>query len=533
MKSYPTVLGRRLRRGVATHKRLRSVAIIATSITLASVGLAACSSSSGGSATDSHTTLTMAIDSAPLSLSPVGIANGQQQWLVDLAYMPLVDINTSGKVVPGLAKSWTVASDNKSIDFLIDSRGEFADGTAVTATAVANSLNYFIKNSTGPQSGLFTGLKAAAGSEAGHVVVTSQNANPDLPLVFTPNYLGGDIISPAGLANPKSLSSGTYGAGPYQLDASQTVSGDHYTYVPNPHYTLGAVHFQKVVVKLIAQTDARLSALKAGQINAMIGSPDTVASAQSAKLEVSYGIQAWGGLMIADRNGALVPALKSVQVRQALNYAIDRESITKATVGQYGKSNQQPNSEGFQGYDPSLNSTYTYDVAKAKQLLADAGYPNGFTFSATYLSNDPVESKVLQAIASQLAAVNVTLQLKGEANSNAFVKDIFSKQVSAIGLSFGGQPQFANVPLYFLPKSPLNPFGVVSPKILGTFAQYTASPASSADKAANANQKAVMDEAPSISVVQTPQFIYSSTWLKGVGVYSGGATTNPRFWSAE
>ncbi len=87
------------------------------------------------------------------------------------------------------------------------------------------------------------------------------------------------------------------------------------------------------------------------------------------------------GMYIADVDGTVVPAFKDLRVRQALNYAIDREAITKSVYGDFGIPTDQYVPEGIGGYLPELEDVYPYDPEKAKELLAEAGYPDGFSFT--------------------------------------------------------------------------------------------------------------------------------------------------------
>ena len=83
--------------------------------------------------------------------------------------------------------------------------------------------------------------------------------------------------------------------------------------------------------------------------------------------------------MLMDRAGTMNPALGKVEVRQAINYAIDRDAMLKAVAQGHGTVTGQIFPETSPGYDPALDDDYPYDPDKAKQLLAEAGYPDGFT----------------------------------------------------------------------------------------------------------------------------------------------------------
>jgi ABC-type transport system substrate-binding protein len=113
------------------------------------------------------------------------------------------------------------------------------------------------------------------------------------------------------------------------------------------------------------------------------------------------------GLFLSILGGSGAAPLKSLQVRQALNYAINRKALAKAFGG-------IPIDQiyTFDGYDKKLANYYPYNPAKAKQLLAAAGYPNGFTLDAlSYGPDGSLGTPQVQGIAEQLAKVGVTLKI--------------------------------------------------------------------------------------------------------------------------
>ena len=120
------------------------------------------------------------------------------------------------------------------------------------------------------------------------------------------------------------------------------------------------------------------------------------------------------GIYIADVTGAVSEPLADPLVRQAMQYAIDREAITDALYGDSGQiSYSTPFATGQLGYSDSLASTFPYDPEKAKELLSDAGYPDGFavkTMVVPFMYGDGA-----QAIAGQLSEVGITLELEDHA----------------------------------------------------------------------------------------------------------------------
>lgn len=510
----------------------RARAGIALAAAIAVVGaLTACTSSSPKTDTG---TLTIASSSAPISLNPGETNNGGGALFQELAYEPLIDVDESGALVPALATEWGYDEGSGGTGFTLKLRpdAKFADGEEVTADAVAASINWFSSNATGPTAGSFKGWEVtAAGTD--EVKITTPSANPIIPDLLTPNNLGGNIISTAGLADTASLANATFGAGPYVYDAASSVTGDHYTYVPNKnYYDQGRIHFDKVVVKVIASTTSALSALKSGQVDVIQGDVTVAASAKSAGFLQAGAPNGLYGFFLLDREGKLVPALGDQRVRQALEYAIDRESITTAIFGDVGEPTVQPNTPGWDAYDASLESLYPYDPAKAKALLAEAGYADGFSFDIAYSAYDASMTKLIQAVADQLSKVGVTVNLQGSASIGELVTSINSATTPAFALSWGGQTQFANTNQLWLSSSPINPLKNDSVAgIEDAFAAYTQSTSDDRDERAHAVQKVVVDQAVAVPVSRVKSVYLYSPALKGFGVLPNGNLSNPAGWS--
>jgi peptide/nickel transport system substrate-binding protein len=196
------------------------------------------------------------------------------------------------------------------------------------------------------------------------------------------------------MASPKAIADGSLkkapvGTGPYTLDPSGTTSGSQYTFARNPKYwNAEAFPFDKIVFKPLTDPTAILNALRSGQINgALMTNAKNIAPAESAGLTVNK--QTPGdvdGVYIWDRGGKMVPALGNVKVRQALNYAFDKNAIVKTAKQGYGEPTTQVYNKDTAAFDTSYDGKYSYDPAKAKQLLAEAGYPNGFDVTVPDLS---------------------------------------------------------------------------------------------------------------------------------------------------
>jgi ABC-type transport system substrate-binding protein len=464
---------------------------------------------------------------AKVSMDPSHADNGNGLYPMELAYEPLIWESDSGSLSPGLATSWHyVGTGNKEFQLTIRSGAKFSDGEPVTAQAVAASLNYFPKGS-GPSTADLAGVVSKA-TGPNTVTMTSKTANPELATLLSQDYLAGDIISPKGLANPKSLTATPSGAGAYVLDSAATVADEQYTFTANPdYYDPSRQHYKKIVMKVITQPTSELSALQTGQIDLMFGESQQVSAAKSANLQIAYsGAAAWDGIFLLDRGGALDKALGSVQVRQALNYAVNRPAIANAVFGVLGQATDQPVTPGWDEYVPSLKNYYSYDPAKAKQLLAAAGYPHGFSMSLEYAALESQTQEMVEAFAQQMSAIGVTVNLKAEPTITALANDLTTQKYSAVSLEWGGQPMFFQVGECWLPTSVLNPFHAAAPGFVSQFSAASAAPASevSADMAKLAT--VTVQDAYTVPIATIQSVEFARAGLQGLPAQAPGGHIN-------
>ena len=184
------------------------------------------------------------------------------------------------------------------------------------------------------------------------------------------------------------------GTGPYVLDTSKTVVGSKYVYTKNPDYWApDSVHYDNLVITVLADAQTQVNAIKGGQVNGLnVVDQTTLTQIEGAGFTAYPHELDWTGLMLLDRAGSLNPALAKVEVRQAINYAIDRDAMLKAVAQGHGTVTGQIFPETSPGYDTALDDTYPFDPAKAKELLAAAGYPDGFDLDLPLLQTGSTTS---------------------------------------------------------------------------------------------------------------------------------------------
>lgn len=480
-------------------KRRTITLAAAASLAAAALTLSGCAA---GSAPDKESTsggeLTVAVSYVPPKWDPATFDWGYQLQSQQAAYDTLIHLEPDGSFAPGLASSWEYTTPT---EFTLTLREgvTFTDDTPLDAAAVKTNLEH-AKTSGGPKSSQLAAVDSIEAADDMTVVITLSAPNPAMPFVLSQAI--GMMASPAAI-EAGTLDAAPVGAGPYTLDTEKTVVDDHYTFQKNPDYwDAENVSLDTLTFRVIADTNAVFNAISAGEINLGIGTAQTLDAAKSGDVGI---LEAPGGvfsIVLQDREGTMVPALADQRVRQALNYAIDRESIASAVLP--GRPTDQIFGPATDAYDESLDDYYDYDPEKAKQLLAEAGYADGFTLpvlsTATFAAP-------LQAMTANLADVGVTVQIEDKVGADYLA-----------GRTSGEYPAYfgANTPTnayidaqnLILPAGALNPFKVTDQTMVDLWNQGAAQ--DDAERAGTYQQmsKQVVDQAWFIPIVQGTGYSY-------------------------
>ena len=513
--------------------RLRRPWILITCVTLALAGCTGATQQAGGEKSAS-TTLTFGEQQAPPSLNPGSLDIGFVDFTM-LSYEPLFYQKSDGTVAPALAESWKYAGEgNKQLDVVLRGGVKFSDGDPVDADNVIKSLEY-ARDAQGNQAHLLAG---ATFEKTGDLAFSINLKDPDpmLPTILTQAYGVGQIISPKGLAKPAdlTLSNATHGAGPYVFDPAQSVSGDHYTYTANPsYYDKDKQHYQKVVIRIIQNQQAAVNAARTGQLDVFKGDFSFAAQAKSAGLQIVANPAIMSGLNLIDRGGKVAKPLADVRVRQAINYAIDRDAVTKALLGDYGVATEQTVVKGGDGYAEAYANHYAYNPEKAKQLLAEAGYPNGFEL--------PVLAAVFagfkdmgEAISGQLAKVGIKLEVDTMTDLPSYIDNSTNQKYPAVVFGYPSYPMYLQGKDLFLPGSKsFNGFGTAVPQLDALWAQAAAAPDAQRPALDVKIEEYLVENAWYAPVSYTPVMYFARPTVSGVATSVGAPFASPTDWAPK
>lgn len=478
-------------------------------------------------------TLTIAVPVAPTSLDPARNGPSPQNITQQLAYEPLIWAKSDGSLEPGLATEWTyVGEGNKAFELTIRTDAVFADGSPVTAQAVADTISYYLKT-PGTLSHYLTGVTGAEATDEDTVSIALDQGNPFLPVAFSQVVNWGSVISPAGLADTESLGAEMFGAGAYTLDPDATVEGDTYSYVKNDNYWNAAeVTYDEVVIKVLPDANSALQALRGGQVQVNLNSPTAVvAEAESLGVDVAAGPGYVINTFLMDRAGEVAEALGDIRVREALNLAIDREGIASA-LGENYEPTSQIVPEGSLGYSEALDDAYAFDLDRAKELMAEAGYEDGFTLPMVTVDLYEI-GQVAQIVAEQWAELGVEVELKSAGlDFTQFITDLTSKEFPTVTFDTDGD-MFPNALQNFAsPFSPLNPFVSQGEEVFAALGALAAAPESEQEALSVALNEVVSEQAWFVPIVSTPTFAFANG-IEDFGTVGPGAAMDVLDWKPE
>lgn len=351
----------------------------------------------------------------PNQFDPCGTLNGSEVSYMNAIYATLIRADpATGKLSPGIATSWTTSPDQLTLTLTLRSGLSFQDGTPLDAAAVVKSVNQCI--ALGNQA--VPGLKGVSASGTDKVVFSLSSPSAGLPDLLASRL--GMIASPTARdSEGKSFGAQPVGAGPYKLD--KFVPGSSVHLIRWPQYKFAGVPAAKaaaISAQIITDPSAEEAALSSGQAD--FGYELASATATSLKDVPGVTVSTGLGVSVQDINiDRTRGPMKDPRVRQAISYAIDRTAVAKAaTSGLSDIGAEQPYPPGNPYHFKDLDNAYPYDPGKAKQLLAQAGYPNGLTLQGVSLDGSAfVNAGVI--VSQQLAQVGIKVNFVAKALPDA------------------------------------------------------------------------------------------------------------------
>lgn len=459
-------------------------AVLAAAVALAvsgctSAGQTESSASPSGSSGDGTTavatggTLKVAamVDNSTWDSRDLRLGHYYMYW--QAVYDTLLLAADDGTPEPNLATSWSYNSDNTVLTLELRDDVTFTDGTPFNGDAVKANVEYLAAG-TGQNAYMAQGVDVVVNSPT---EVELHLAAPDPALVYYLSATLGVMASPAAIT-AGTLGDAPVGSGPYVL-SDESVPGSTYVFTRNPDYwNASAYPYDRYEVTVMNDLTPRLNALKTGQVNAAVLAPSVADEAKAGGITIQTSANDWAGLVIADRNGTIIPALADVRVRQALNYAIDRDALLKGVLLGYGTSTSQAFGQSSVAHDPTLDDYYTYDPDKARELLKEAGVTD-LSFEMPELGAP--YSAIYPLLQQELADVGITMTTV-QVPPDQRITELRSGKYPVFFMSLGSAQAWRDIQTWFTPNAPWSPNGAEDPELDLLIATAQSAPAGAPER---------------------------------------------------
>lgn len=338
----------------------------------------------------------------------------------------LVRFDSTGAVVPGLAKSWVISEDGLTYTFSLHDNVNFHNGQHLTSDDVVYSYE------------CIAGLHGREAISSKFACVSDVEATDEYTVVITlsePNasflQLTKVAVLPRGYEDQETS---PVGAGPFRF--VEYVPGQRVVLEKNPDYydESHAARIDRAEIYIMTDESAVIQALQSGQLDlaSVTGNNAEILSGQfDIYSNPSNTVQLFA------MNNKVEP-FQDIRVRQAINYAINKQDIIAGAFDGYATelySNFSPVMGAY--YNDELSDVYSYNVEKAKELMADAGYADGFSIHITVPSNYQKHIDTAQIIAEALKQINITCEIQ-LIEWGAWAEDVYANaqyETTVIGLT--------------------------------------------------------------------------------------------------
>ena len=405
----------------AARTRILTAGVIALAIAAAGCGGSATPagvSTSGSGSGASASTLVIANAVKVDTLDPEANSVNESIWLDQNLYSRLLQPNATGTgLLPDLASSWTVAPNGLSYTFHLRPDAKFSNGSPVTASDVVFSINRS-RAFAGGWGFLLTAVKTITAPDAHTVVITL--SQPHAPLLADLAMYAYSVI-PESLVKTQGASFFQHpvGSGPFMVTSYNPDS--EVDLARNPHFYGTKPKISKVRVLIVPDDNTRVLMLESKKADVIENPPGNLVEQINKTPGLSVQLYPSTRVDIIQLDQHFAP-FKNVLVRQALNYAINRQAIVQLAYQGHATPGASFMPYKMKFFDSGI-APYPYDPAKAKQLLAKAGYPHGFSAFLITVSGDVAGQAEAIVLKSELAAVGININIQAYELLTAYDKE--------------------------------------------------------------------------------------------------------------
>jgi len=381
---------------------------------------AACGSSGSGSAGTTAKVNTLVIANAVKvdTLDPEANSVNESIWLDQNLYSRLLQPNSTGTgLLPDLASSWAIAANGLTYTFHLRPDAKFSNGTPVTASDVVFSIDR-ARAFAGGWGFLLTAVKTITAPDPHTVVITL--SQPHAPLLADLAMYAYSVV-PESLVKSQGASFFQHpvGSGPFMVTSYSPDS--EVDLAANPYFYGTKPKIKKVRILIVPDDNTRVLMLESKKVDVIENPPGNLVNQIDKTPGLSVQLFPSTRVDFIQLDEHFKP-FKNVLVRQAINYAIDRNAIVKLAYQGHATPGASFMPYKMQYFDSAI-TTYPYDPQKAKQLLAQAGYPHGFNAFLITVSGDVAGQAEAIVMKSELAAVGINISIQSYELLTAYNKE--------------------------------------------------------------------------------------------------------------
>ena len=420
--------------------------------------------SSSAAPSEVNKVINIGITTDPQVVNPLNDNNGTAFEISKIMFMPLMGINDKLEFVPALAKEVTT-EDNVTFVIRLQEGIKWSDGEEVTADDVVFTMNLITNPAVG--STVASYLNCVLGTEStgwmaegvsqlegvakvddytltvtckSPVATTTFLCNVANRLRAVPEHVLKDIPAENVLQSDFALAP-TVGNGPFLF--KEYVSGQYVSLVANPNYYKGAPKLSQLNLVILSTTQIATQ-LETGEID--MAYPGAVESSDYDALLALSHIRALEGDPVSVRNLIINNAkVDNVKARQAMNLAIDRALIVERMMGGYANAQATIVTPASKYYNAEANQV-TYDVEKAKQLLAESGWDASQTLTLNVASGSELNTRIATLVAQELETVGFHVEIS-ESDMATMMSGLFGRQFDLALMNITDDPM--NLPFNF------------------------------------------------------------------------------------
>jgi peptide/nickel transport system substrate-binding protein len=402
----------------ATRSRMLTAGMVALAIAAAGCSSGPATPSLGGGTAPAAGTLVIANAVKVDTLDPEANSVNESIWLDQNLYSRLLQPNSTGTgLLPDLASSWDIAANGLAYTFHLRPDAKFSNGSPVTASDVVYSIQRS-RAFTGGWGFLLTAVKTITAPDPHTVLI--KLSQPHAPLLADLAMYAYSVV-PESLvkAQGSSFFQHPVGSGPFMVTSFSADS--EVDLARNPYFYGTKPKISKVKILIVPNDNTRVLMLESKKADVIENPPGNLVSQIDKTPGLSVQLYPSTRVDFIQLDEHYAP-FKNVLVREALNYAIDRSAIVQLAYQGHATPGASFMPYKMKFFDSAI-APYPYDPAKAKQLLAQAGYPHGFNAFLITVSGDVAGQAEAIVLKSELASVGINVNIQAYELLTAYNKE--------------------------------------------------------------------------------------------------------------